>query len=341
MVKRIPALALTGLLSIGLLGLLLAGWLPAGETLVEPVPPGEQQVEAMPLLPTDSAAVSAEAASPAVHRMVPESLLEERLAREEDLPPPVDVGPTSPLSSALPQPEPAPAVENPCDRPPQPLPPPGVAGATEFWQTFRAPLPPTSAWNPPGPKRVGLQAGHWRIEEAPQELSRLGHGATGGGRAEWQVNLDLARRTAELLEREGVEADVLPATVPASYRAHAFLSIHADGDEKGALRGYKLARAAFSAAPEVDDRLVATLYDAYGKATGLPRDDLHITRRMTAYYAFNSRRYCHAVAPGVPAAILEAGFLTSAADRQLLLGNPDTAAAGIALGLLRYLGLAD
>jgi hypothetical protein len=329
------------LLAIGLLGLLLAGPLPEGETLAELVSPGVEQTDAIPIIPAESTAVSAEAGSPAVHRMVPDSLLDERLAREEDLPPPVDVGPSSPLSSALPQPEPAPVTENPCDRPAPPLPPPGVAGVTEFWQTFRAPLPPTPAWNPPGPKRVGLQAGHWRIEEAPQELSRLGHGASGGGRAEWEVNLDLARRTAELLQREGVEADVLPATVPPSYRAHAFLSIHADGDEKGALRGYKLARAAFSAAPEADDRLLADLYDAYGKATGLPRDDLHITRRMTAYYAFNSRRYCHAVAPGVPAAILEAGFLTSAADRQLLLGNPDAAAKGMALGLLRYLDLAD
>lgn len=228
--------------------------------------------------------------------------------------------------------------ESPCDRPQAPLPAPGVAGATGFWQAFREPLPPAAVWNPPGPKRVGLQAGHWRVEEVPPELGRLGPGTSGGGRAEWQVNLDLAQRAAGLLREAGVEVEVLPATVPPGYRAHAFLSIHADGDEAGVLRGYKLARAGFSATPEADDHLLATLYAAYGQATGLPRDDLHVSRRMTAYYAFNSRRYCHAVAPGVPAAILEAGFLTNAIDRQVLLGRPDAAAQGIAEGLLRYLG---
>jgi N-acetylmuramoyl-L-alanine amidase len=58
---------------------------------------------------------------------------------------------------------------------------------------------------------------------------------------------------------------------------------------------------------------------------------------MRYYYAFNSRRYCHAVAPGVPQAIVEAGFLTNAADRGILLGNPDAAARGLADGILRFL----
>lgn len=266
--------------------------------------------------------------------------------------------PTGPLEAPLAPPaQPAPPVlegdaalagttesapEDACNQPPAPrLPAPGTQGAGDFWRTFFAPLPPTDVWNPPGTKRVGLQAGHWRVEEAPEEFRNLGHGTSGGGKAEWEVNLDIARRAAEILEAAGVEVDVLPATVPPRYRAHVFLALHADGDLTGALRGYKLARAAFSAIPEEDDRLVYTLYRAYGEATGLPRDDLHITRRMTGYYAFNSRRYCHAIAPGVPAAIIEMGFLTSAADRHVLVLNPNAAARGIATGVLRYLGLAD
>lgn len=229
-----------------------------------------------------------------------------------------------------------------CDRPPPPpLPAPGSPVAPDFWQAFRTPLPLAPVCDPPGRKRVGLQAGHWRVEEAPRELSRLEHGATGGGRAEWEVNVELARGTAELLRGAGVDVDILPATVPISYRAHAFLSIHADGDPTGSVRGYKLARSTISATPDADDRLVRTLYDLYGEATGLPRDDAHVSRRMTGYYAVNSRRYCHAIAPGVPSAILETGFLTNAADRQLLLGRPDTAARGIARGLLRYLNLPE
>jgi hypothetical protein len=62
---------------------------------------------------------------------------------------------------------------------------------------------------------------------------------------------------------------------------------------------------------------------------------------MTAYYAFNSRRYCHAIAPGVPSAIIEAGYLTSPVDQQILIGDPDAAAQGIARGVLHFLDLPE
>jgi len=210
-------------------------------------------------------------------------------------------------------------------------------GGPEFMISFRAPLPAAPVWNPPGQWRVGLQVGHWRNNEVPPELGRLQGGSFGGGKAEWEVNLDLAQRTMALLEQAGVVVDILPATVPPSYRAHAFIAIHADGDLSGALNGFKIARPGFSSIPEIDDLLVDDLYQAYAANTGMPRDDEHITRRMQYYYAFNSRRYCHAVAPGVPQAIVETGFLTSAIDRQVLLGNPSVAAAGIADGILTFL----
>jgi N-acetylmuramoyl-L-alanine amidase len=203
--------------------------------------------------------------------------------------------------------------------------------------SFRAPLPSAPVWNPPGQPRVGLQVGHWRNDEVPPELGRLQGGAYGGGKQEWEVNLDLALRTMALLEEAGVAVDILPATVPPSYRAHAFVAIHADGDLSGALNGFKIARPAFSSIPETDDILVEDLNRAYARHTAMPRDDEHISRRMLYYYAFNSRRYCHAVAPGVPQAIVEAGFLTSALDRQLLLGNPSLAADGLADGILTFL----
>ena len=74
---------------------------------------------------------------------------------------------------------------------------------------------------------------------------------------------------------------------------------------------------------------------------GLPRDDAHISRRMTYYYAFNARRYCHAVAPAVPQAIIEAGYLTNPLDQQTLIGDPDRAALGIARGVETFLADAD
>src|SRR5262249_29127622 len=85
------------------------------------------------------------------------------------------------------------------DTPRSPLPAPGSSGAPDFFRSFREPLAPTALYNPPGPKHVGLQAGHWLTDQVPPELGRLQQGATGGGKQEWQVNLDVAQRTAALL----------------------------------------------------------------------------------------------------------------------------------------------
>ncbi len=207
------------------------------------------------------------------------------------------------------------------------------------WASFRAPFPRVPVWNPPGPKRVGLQAGHWQYEEAPDELAdlRRNPGTSGGGKAEWEVNLEIAQRTAEILREAGVEADVLPTTIPIRYRAHAFVTIHADGDIAGVLRGYKTARPGFSSIPELDDLFVEMLNEEYGTATELDRMDNQISVRMRWYYAFNARRYQHAVAPGVPQAIIETGFLTNASDRRILIDDPGRAAQGIADGVMRFL----
>src|SRR5215213_2908938 len=92
-----------------------------------------------------------------------------------------------------------------CSRSSEPPPPvPGDPSTGSFWGRYRTPLPPAEVYNPPGPKRVGLQAGHWRTHEIPAELRGLGPGTSAGGRDEWEVNLDLAERTAALLRAAGV-----------------------------------------------------------------------------------------------------------------------------------------
>lgn len=217
------------------------------------------------------------------------------------------------------------------------LPPAPHGSAPGGFSSFRMPLPSTPLWNPPGLRRVGVQAGHWRTEEVPPELGRLQGGASGGGKQEWEVNLGIATEVQRLLEAQNVQVDLLPATVPVRYQANAFIAVHSDGDTTGTLTGYKIARPGFSSLPDVDDRLTQSLYDAYGAVTGLERDDDHISLAMRYYYAFNSRRYCSAVAPGVPQAIVETGFLTNAADRRLLVANPAIPARGIADGVLAFL----
>jgi len=233
----------------------------------------------------------------------------------------------------------APTIDASSGFPSYPLPDgnPPPLGPAVFGPEFRAPLPPSPVWDPPGPKRVGLQAGHWLTDNVPTELARLSPGTSAGGWAEWQVNLMIAEDTASILEDAGVDVDLLPSTIPVRYRAQAFVAIHADGDTSTELHGYKVTRSGFSSIPEADDQFVSDLNDAYGAATGMPRDDEHISRRMTYYYAFNTRRYQHALDLGTPAAIIEAGFLTNAGDRAALTNHPEVAARGIANGILRFL----
>lgn len=205
------------------------------------------------------------------------------------------------------------------------------------------PVPPTAAPEPSArsAKKVGIQAGHWRSAELPDELASLrnSRGTAGGGVPEWRLNLEIANRVADLLRDEGVEVDVLPATVPTGYQADAFVALHADGNASAALSGYKLARPRRSTQPETDDALLTAIAEEYEAATGLRGDGEHVSRNMLGYYAFSSRRFEHAVSPATPSVILEMGFMTNRSDLALLLGSQDTVAEGIARGILRFLDL--
>jgi hypothetical protein len=189
---------------------------------------------------------------------------------------------------------------------------------------------------PAGPRRVGIQAGHWLTAEVPDELSRLENmtGTSAAGIAEWQVNLDIANRVARRLRERGLQVDVLPTTVPAGYLADVFISLHCDGSHDSGPRGYKAAHS--TRRGPYEDALLKAVIEEYGTVTGLPRDTA-ITRGMTGYYAFNWRRYTASVAPHTPAAILEMGFLTSPVDRSLLVGRPELVADGITRGIVRFL----
>jgi N-acetylmuramoyl-L-alanine amidase len=184
--------------------------------------------------------------------------------------------------------------------------------------------------------RIGLQVGHWKSNELPDELSRLrtSTGAFAAGVREADLNLAIAQRTAELLRGIGVDVDLLPATVPPQYEADAFIAIHADGVTRPGPRGYKLATPWRTSR---DSQLLAdSLLEEYGIATGLPRST-SITVNMKGYYAFMYRLYSHTIAKTTPAVILELGYLTSPEDRQLLLGDQERVAVGVANGIVRYL----
>jgi N-acetylmuramoyl-L-alanine amidase len=201
--------------------------------------------------------------------------------------------------------------------------------------------PPAPAWpaimRPPGPWRIGIQAGHWRVEELPAEQYRLrdSTGARFGQFREADLNLEVARRVAELLRASGARVDLLPARIPPGYRADAFVAIHADGADRPGARGWKAATPwrASEAARRLREALAAT----YRRFTGLPEDRFGTTFYMRGYYAFSAHRYEHAIDPRTPAVILEMGFVTVREDREALFGDPQAAALGIAAGILRFL----
>ncbi|TMB76104.1 MAG: N-acetylmuramoyl-L-alanine amidase [Chloroflexi bacterium] len=196
---------------------------------------------------------------------------------------------------------------------------------------LRAPSPPLGA------RRVGIQVGHWKIDEVPAEQDKLRAqtGAIWEDVHEVDVNLDVAQKVAALLRRQGVTVDLLPATIPPGYVADAFLALHADSDGVGELSGFKLAHGPLRG--PFEDRLLADVKDAYGKASGLSYDGAHISVDMTYYYPFNWGRFQHATSAHTPAAILEMGYLSSDDDRPILTDEQDKLASGIADGLLRFL----
>jgi N-acetylmuramoyl-L-alanine amidase len=201
---------------------------------------------------------------------------------------------------------------------------------------YPGPIPTPADWEPPeGPVRIALQAGHWRANEAPLELSGLrDNGTAWQGTAEWEANLEIAQTAGAMLEELGYEVDILPAVVPPGYRAHLFIAIHADGSNDPSASGFRVASPRSDATGRASQ--VADLLErSYGLATGL-RLLPTVTRRMRSYYAFNFRRYEHALHPMTIGVIIETGFLTSADDRRIILGDPERAARGIVEAVKAY-----
>jgi len=151
------------------------------------------------------------------------------------------------------------------------------------------------------------------------------------GLQEVSINLDVASRVVAILQYSGYDAELLPEfsdELP-GYEADAFISIHADACNVPEASGFKVARVAASAIPEVEDRLVRCLIQEYGEATGLSFHRNSITFDMTVYHAFNE------IDPQTPGAIIELGFM--GADRDLLTDEAYKVAQGVVQGILCFL----
>jgi N-acetylmuramoyl-L-alanine amidase len=191
---------------------------------------------------------------------------------------------------------------------------------------------------PQSPKRVGLQVGHWKNEEAPEELKSLrekGDGAAHGGIAEWEAMLVIAEQMKPLLEAQGFVVDVLPTTIPESYCADAFVSLHADSSNDTSITGYK-GSTSWRDSSGKGAALNTAVETAYAATTGLPYEPT-VTRNMRGYYAFNWMKYDHAVHRKTPAIIFETAFLSNSNDRAFLTKQSEKVASGIATGIVNFL----
>ncbi len=232
-----------------------------------------------------------------------------------------------PSMSSAPAVSPTPSPEQIQERPQEV--PQGQSSRQRSRNRYPGPIPTPEEWQPPeGPVRIALQAGHWKANEAPRELSGLrDNGTAWQGTAEWEVNLKIAEDAGALLKELGYEVDILPAVVPPGYRAHLFISIHADGSSDSRASGFRVAAPRRDATGRAS-AFAELLQENYGKETAL-RQLPDVTRRMQSYYAFNFRRYEHALHPMTIGVILETGFLTSSKDRDVIVHDPARAARGI------------
>jgi len=167
---------------------------------------------------------------------------------------------------------------------------------------------------------VGIVAGHWQNDPGA---------VCPDGLQEVEINLEIARRVAELLRKEGYRVEIMPEYSPKlnGFKGAAFLAIHNDSCIE--MSGFKVARMTHADTPEQEDRLVLLLIEQYGAATGLAFHENTITDDMRQYHALRQ------IDPATPGAIIETGFMGG--DRRILTEEPDRVAAGVANGLLAFL----
>jgi len=186
--------------------------------------------------------------------------------------------------------------------------------------------------------RVGLQVGHWKNSELPDELYEKLQYSLGGevaGVTEWELCLEIAQQTKALLEEDGYAVDLIPATVPEGYKADAFVALHTDGNDDTSVRGFKSIGSAWDESGQ-SDILSLAIDNALSVNTGMPSAS-YISEEMNEYYAFNFTKYDHAVSSTTPAVIVELGFLTNAQDRRFLKTDGELVAKSLRQAINTFL----
>lgn len=171
-----------------------------------------------------------------------------------------------------------------------------------------------------GPIRIGIIAGHKGFDAGA---------VCEDGLTEAEVNEAIAIRVIAALQAAGIPADLLDEFDPrlTGYTATGLVSIHADSCDyfNELATGFKIAGSSFTDSSD----LSICVEGAYQAATQLAYHANTITPHMTDYHAFRE------IARGVPAIIIETGFLNL--DRDFLTTRQDVIAGSIADGILCYI----
>jgi N-acetylmuramoyl-L-alanine amidase len=187
-----------------------------------------------------------------------------------------------------------------------------------------------------GPIRIGIQPGHWRIDELPANLARLrtSTGAAFGSLRELDLNMAVSRLLVDSLNAAGYQAELVPAAIPPGYRADLFVSVHADRADRPDRQGWKLSP------PWRPSRRSTELAEAFSvafRASGLPQDHNGITANMRGYFGFSWWRYDNVMSPYTPAVLVEMGFMGNAEDRARMRDRPEFYADIMLRGIELYL----
>lgn len=184
--------------------------------------------------------------------------------------------------------------------------------------------------------RVGIQIGHYKAIEQPDELKNIRY-STGGqvkNITEVATNKSVAVMLKDMLESKGIDTDILPATVPPNYRADVFISIHADASTNPKRRGYKSAY--FSKKRNDWDAMLKEFVDeSYFYFMGLPDDDNNVSGDMLEYYAFN-KHFKHSISKKTPGLIVEIGYISNKEDLEAIR-DPVNPAYALKMGIVKYL----
>ena len=149
------------------------------------------------------------------------------------------------------------------------------------------------------------------------------------GLTEAEINLEIANKVVNQLNRRGVPAAVFAEFDPRldSFSGTAMISIHADSCTyiNELATGFKVAPSSFTDS----STLQTCMESSYASATRLSYHANTITEHMTDYHAFRK------IAVGTPAVIVETGFMNL--DRELLTTNNEIAVSGLVNGIFCFL----